>query len=90
MRPSYHQVRIKIEDVRNTTFESNYGRRELLVVSIDLTNVQAILMGYVNRTFRPCLDKLVAVYKDDILIYSKSAEEHAEHLRILLSVLSDK
>ena len=47
-------------------------------------------MEYMNRIFHPCLDKFVVVFIDDILVYSKSEEEHAEHLRVVLGVLREK
>jgi len=46
-------------------------------------------MDYMNRIFRPWLDKFVVVFIDDILIYSKNREEHAEHLRVMLDVLRE-
>ena len=47
-------------------------------------------MEYMNRIFHPYLDSFVVVFIDDILVYSKSEEEHAEHLRIVLEVLKEK
>ena len=47
-------------------------------------------MDYMNRIFRPYLDKFVIVFIDDILIYSKTAEEHEEHLRLVLGILREK
>ena len=55
-----------------------------------LTNAPAVFMDYMNRIFRPYLDKFVVVFIDDILIYSKSYEEHENHLRMILSVLREK
>lgn len=59
-------------------------------MTFGVTNALAIFMDYMNRIFRPFLDKFVVVFIDDILIYSKSREEHEEHLRIVLSVLREK
>jgi hypothetical protein len=61
-----------------------------LVVPFGLTNAPAIFMDYMNRIFRPYLDRFVVVFIDYILIYSKSREEHEEHLRIVLQTLKDK
>jgi len=55
-----------------------------------VTNALALFMDYMNRIFRPFLDKFVVVFIDDILIYSRTHEEHAEHLRIVLGILREK
>ena len=49
-----------------------------------LTNASAAFMDLVNKVFHPYLDQFVIIFIDDILVYSKNAEEHAEHLRIVL------
>ena len=55
-----------------------------------LTNAPAIFMDYMNRIFRPFLDKFIMVFIDDILIYSKTEKKHEEHLRIVLQILKKK
>ena len=55
-----------------------------------VTNAPAVFMDYMNRVFHPYLDKFVVVFIDDILVYSRSQEEHAEHLRIVLQILKEK
>ena len=55
-----------------------------------VTNTPVVFMDYMNRIFRPFLDKFVVVFRDDILIYSRTREEHAEHLRLVLGVLREK
>jgi len=54
-----------------------------------VTNAPAIFMDYMNRIFRPWLDKFVVVFIDDILIYSRTREEYADHLRVVLKILRD-
>ena len=55
-----------------------------------VTNAPRVFMEYMNRIFHSFLDRFVVVFIDDILIYSKSEEEHKEHLRIVLQVLKEK
>jgi hypothetical protein len=58
-------------------------------MSFGLTNALAHFMYLMNSVFMPELDKFVVVFIDDILVYSKSEEEHAEHLRVVLTRLRD-
>jgi hypothetical protein len=77
---SYHQIQIRQEDVPKTAFSTRYGLYEYLVMSFRLTNAPAHFMYLINSVFMLELDKFVMVFIDDILIYSKSEEEHAQHL----------
>jgi hypothetical protein len=81
---SYHQIKICAEDIPNTAFTTRYGLYECLVISFGLTNVSAHFMYLMNSIFMPELDKFVMVFIDDILVYSKSMEEHGEHLQVML------
>jgi hypothetical protein len=85
----YHQIKIRLEDVPNTTFSTRYGLYEYLVMSFGITNAPAHFMYLMNSVFMPELDNFVVVFIDDILIYSKSEEEHAQHLRVILQRLRD-
>jgi hypothetical protein len=76
LRLGYHQVRIKDEDINKTAFRTRYGHYEFTVVSFGLSNTPAIFMCLMNGVFRDYLDKFVIVFLDDILVYSKSKEEH--------------
>jgi hypothetical protein len=80
----YHQIKIHLEDVPETAFSTRYGLYEYLVMSFGLTNAPAHFMYLMNSVFMPELEKFVVVFIDDILIYSKSEEEHARHLHIIL------
>ena len=66
---------------------TRYGQYEFTVVSFGLTNAPAYFMNMMNKVFMEELDKFVVVFIDDILIYSETAEEHTEHLRIVLEKL---
>jgi hypothetical protein len=87
LRSSYHQIKIHAEDIPKTAFTIRYGLFEYLVMSSGLMNVPAHFMYLMSSVFMPELDKFVMVFIDDILIYSRSMEEHEEHLRIVLQRL---
>jgi hypothetical protein len=80
----YHQIRIHDEDIPKTTYSTRYRLYEYLVMSFGLTNSPTHFMYLMNSVFMPELDKFVMVFIDDILVYSKSTDEHEEHLRVVL------
>jgi hypothetical protein len=81
---SYHQIKIRLEDVSKTAFSTRYGLYEYLVMSFGLTNAPAHFMYLMNSVFMPELDKFIVVFIDDILIYFKREEEDVRHLRAIL------
>jgi hypothetical protein len=85
----YHQIKIRPKDVPKTAFSTRYGLYEYLVMSFGLTNAHAHFMYLMNSVFMPELNKFIVVFINDILIYSKSEEEHAQHLRVILRRLRD-
>jgi hypothetical protein len=84
LRSGYHQIKIRPEDVPKTAFSIRYGLYEYLVMSFRLTNAPAHFMYLMNSVFMPELDKFIVVFIDNILIYSKSEEENAKTLRVIL------
>ncbi|GJR86352.1 putative reverse transcriptase domain-containing protein [Tanacetum coccineum] len=76
------QLRVHEDDIPKTTFRTRYGHFEFTVMPYGQTNAPAVFMDLMNRVCRPYLDKFVIVFIDDILIYSKTREEHVEHLSL--------
>ncbi|GJW93391.1 putative reverse transcriptase domain-containing protein [Tanacetum coccineum] len=87
LRSGYHQLRVREEDIPKTAFRTRYGHFEFTVMPFRLTNAPTIFMDLMNRVCKPYLDKFKIVFIDDILIYSKSEEEHEVHLKAILDLL---
>nr|GFA41303.1 retrotransposon protein, putative, Ty3-gypsy subclass [Tanacetum cinerariifolium] len=84
---NFPELRVREEDVPKTAFRTRYGHYEFQVIPFGLTNAPVVFMDLTNRVCKPYLDKLVIVYIDDILIYSKNEKEHEEHLKAILELL---
>jgi hypothetical protein len=87
LRSSYYQLKIQLSDIPKTAFVTRYGQYEFTVMPFGLTNAPTYFMNLMNNVFMEELEKFVVVFIDDILIYSKSAEEHEQHLRVILNKL---
>nr|CAE04057.2 OSJNBb0062B06.15 [Oryza sativa Japonica Group]CAH68039.1 OSIGBa0139N19-OSIGBa0137L10.8 [Oryza sativa] len=87
LRSGYHQLRIREEDIPKTAFTTRYRLYEFTVMSFGLTNAPAFFMNLMNKVFMEYLDKFVVVFIDGILVYSRSEEDHQQHLRLVLGKL---
>ncbi|GJY19835.1 putative reverse transcriptase domain-containing protein [Tanacetum coccineum] len=87
LRSGYHQLIVRDEDIPKTAFRTRYGHYEFQVMPFGLSNAPAMFMDLMNRVCRPYLDKFMIVFIDDILIYSKTKEEHDTHFRLILKLL---
>nr|GEY99485.1 reverse transcriptase [Tanacetum cinerariifolium] len=76
IRFSYHRLRVHGEDIPKTVLRTRYGHFEFMVMPFELTNASSVFMDLMNRVCKPYLDKFFIVFIDDILIYSKSKEDH--------------
>jgi hypothetical protein len=90
LRTRCHQLKVRESDIPKTAFTTRYGLFEYTVMSFGLTNAPAYFMNLMNKVFMKFLDKFVVVFVDDILVYSKTEEEHAEHLRLVLGTLREQ
>lgn len=81
---------MKPYDIPKTAFKTRFGHHGYSVMPFGVSNVLGVFMAYMNRIFHPYLDQFMVVFIDNILIYSKSYEVHAEHLMVLLLTLKVK
>nr|GEW38082.1 putative reverse transcriptase domain-containing protein [Tanacetum cinerariifolium]GEX55271.1 putative reverse transcriptase domain-containing protein [Tanacetum cinerariifolium] len=90
LRSSYHQLRVHEEEILKTAFRIRYGHYEFQIMPFGLTNALDIFMDLMNQVCKPYLDKFMIVFIEDILIYSKSKQEHEEHLKLTFELLKNE
>ena len=89
LKPGYYQIRIADGDIEKIACHTRYGSYEFLVMPFGLYNAPSTFTTHMNTIFREEMDDFVIVYIDDILVYSKTVEDHARHLEVVLGRLRD-
>ncbi|GBG88009.1 hypothetical protein CBR_g46380 [Chara braunii] len=85
----YHQIEVHLDDQYKTAFRTRYGHYEFIVMPFGLTNAPTTFQRCMNDLFRPWLDRFIVVYLDDILVFSRTLQEHEGHLRQVLEKLRE-
>jgi RNase H-like domain found in reverse transcriptase/Reverse transcriptase (RNA-dependent DNA polymerase)/Aspartyl protease/SET domain len=84
LRTGFHQIRVRDEDVAKTAFRTRFGSYEYRVLPMGLTNAPGTFMQLMNDTFSDLLDRSVLVFLDDILVFSRTEQEHEQHVEEVL------
>jgi hypothetical protein len=88
LNSGYHQIRLKKGEEFKTAFQTHFGHLEFKVLAFGLCGAPGTFQGAMNTTLSPLLRKCVLVFFDDILVYSETFEDHIQHLKLVLQLLS--
>ncbi|GKB00508.1 putative reverse transcriptase domain-containing protein [Tanacetum coccineum] len=89
LRSGYHQLRVHVDDIPKTAFRTRYRHFEFTIMPFGLTNAPLVFIDLMNQVCKPYLDKFVIVFIDEILIYSKTKEDHEVHLKLVLELAKE-
>ncbi|RVW45033.1 Retrovirus-related Pol polyprotein from transposon 297 [Vitis vinifera] len=90
LKSSYHQIRVKRQDIHKTAFRTHNGHYEFLIMSFGLMNAPSTFQSLMNDIFHTHLWKFVLVFFDDILVYTRDLQSHVHHFEVVFSILHDQ